>query len=153
MYSDADWASDVTDRRSTSGYCVNLSEGSALIAWKTRKQATVALSTCEAEYMSLASAMQECIYLEQLLKNIDEYQYAQTKIFEDNQGTIALAKNPVHRQRCKHIDIKYHFIRETLNSGRVILEYCPTDQMVADIMTKPATKKKLMSFAQNMFGT
>lgn len=84
VYSDADWASDVTDRRSTSGNCVSLSKGSALISWKTRKQATVALSTCEAECMSLASAMQACIYLEQLLSNIDKYHYAQTKIFEDN---------------------------------------------------------------------
>lgn len=153
VYSDADWASDMTDKRSTSGYCTSLREGSALISWKTRKQATIALSTCEADYMSLASGMQECIYLEQLLRNIDKHQYTQTKAFEDNQGTIALANNPVHRQRCKHLDIKYHFIRENINSGRVILEYCPTVQMVADILTKPATKMKLKGFVQNMFGT
>jgi len=153
VYSDADWASDVTDRRSTSGYCANLSERSALISWKTRKQATVALSTCEAEYISLASAIQECMYLEQLLRGVDKYQYAPTKVYEDNQGTIALAKNPVNRQRCKHIDIKYHFIRETVSSKRVILEYCPTEQMIADVMTKPATKVKLRRFAPDLFST
>lgn len=153
VYSDADWASDKADRRSMSGYCVSLSEGSSLISWKTRKQSTVALSTCEAEYIALASAIQECIYLEQLLKEIDNSQYTQTRVFEDNQGTIALAKNPVNRQRCKHIDIKYHFIRETVNSGRVTLEYCPTEQMLADVMTKPATKLKLKRFARDMFGT
>lgn len=86
--------------------------------------------------MSLAAVMQECVYLEQLLENLDSSKYVQTKVFEDNQGTIAIEKNPVHRQRCKHIDIKYHFIREIVNSGRVILKYCPTDQMVADLMTK-----------------
>ena len=102
--------------------------------------------------MSLGSAMQECIYLDQLLKGIDKYKYAQTKVFKDNQGTIALAKNPVNRQRCKHIDIKYHFIRETISSGRVILEYCPTEQMIADVLTKPATKIKLKRFARDMFG-
>lgn len=148
VHCDADWASEVTDRRSTTGYCVSLSKGSSLISWKTRKQTTVALSTCEAEYMALAAAVQECIYLGQLLKGIDNYQYAQTKVFEDNQGTIALAKNPVNRQRCKHIDIKYHFIREIVNSGKILLEYCPTEQMIADIMTKPATSLKL-----NRFGT
>ena len=153
VYCDADWASDVGDRHSTTGYCVSMSESSSLISWKTRKQPTVALSTCEAEYMSLAAAIQECIYLEQLLGGIDKYQYAQTKVFEDNQGTIALARNPVSRQRCKHIDIRYHFIRETVNSGRVSLEYCPTEQMVADIFTKPATKLKLKAFARDMFGT
>lgn len=153
VYSDADWASDATDRRSTSGYCASLSEGSSLISWKTRKKATVALSTCEAEYISLASAIQECMYLEQLLSGIDKYQYAQTKVYEDNQCTLALAKNPVNRQRCKQIDIKYHFIRETVNSGRIILEYCPTERMVADVMTKPATKLKLKTFTQDLFGT
>ena len=84
---------------------------------------------------------------------VDKYQYAPTKVYEDNQGTIALAKNPVNRQRCKHIDIKYHFIRETVSSKRVILEYCPTEQMIADVMTKPATKVKLRRFAPDLFST
>lgn len=153
VYSDADWASDSADRRSTSGYCASLNEGSSLISWKTRKQQTVALSTCEAEYMALASAVQECLYLEQLLRGIDAYEYAQTKVYEDNQGAIALARNPVNRQRCKHIDIKYHFIRENVNNGKFLLEYCPTEQMIADVLTKPATKLKLKSFSRNMFGT
>ena len=103
--------------------------------------------------MSLASAVQECIYLEQLLRGIDTYQYAKTKVYDDNQGAIALAKNPVNRQRSKHIDIKYHFIMKKVNNEKFILEYCPTEQMIADVMTKPATKLKLKRFAQNMFGT
>ena len=151
-YSDADWAADTTDRRSTTGYCVSLSRNSSLISWKTRKQPTVALSTCEAEYMALASTIQECIYLEQLLEGIDGYEYTETTVYEDNQGTIALAKNPVSRQRCKHVDIKYHFIRSTVNDGKVTLVYCPTDEMVADVMTKPVTKLKLRKFTGLMFG-
>lgn len=95
--------------------------------------------------MALASAIQESIHLEQLLSGIDGYKYAQTKVYEDNQGAIALAKNPVNRQRCKHIDIKYHFIRENINSGRLSLEYCPTEQMIADVL-------KLQDFSSNMFG-
>ena len=130
-----------------------MSEGRSLISWKSRKQPTVALSTCEAEYISLASALQECIYLEQLLEGMDKNKYTQTKVYEDNQGTIALARNRVGKQRRKHIDIKYHFIRETVNNGRVTLEYCPTEQMVVDVLTKQATKLKLKKFAQDMLGT
>lgn len=101
--------------------------------------------------MALALTMQECIYLEQLLGSIDSYEYKKTVVNEDNQGTIALAKNPVYRQRCKHVDIKYHFIRSTLREGRMSLIYCPMDEMVADVMTKPASKLKLKKFMGAMF--
>lgn len=151
-YSDADWAGDTTDRRSTTGYCVSLSENSCLVSWKTKKQPTVALSTCEAEYMALASTMQECMYLKQLLEGIDDYMYKQTVVYEDNQGTIALAKNPVSRQRCKHVDIKYHFVRSVVTEGRMSLLYCTTEEMVADIMTKPVSKIKLEKFDDLLFG-
>lgn len=151
-YSDADWAGDANDQRSTSGYCVSLCKNGPLISWKTKKQPTVALSTCEAEYIALAATIQECLYLTQLLEHLDDYQYGVPIIYEDNQGTIALAKNPVSRQRCKHIEIKYHFVRSTVNNGKVCLEYCPTDQMVADLMTKPATKVKLFAFSTFLFG-
>ena len=151
-YSDANWAGDVKDRCSTTGYCVTLSQGGTLVSWKTKKQPTVALSTCEAEYIALATTIQECLYLTQLLDGIDKHVYMLPIVFEDNQGTIALAKNPVKRQRCKHVDIKYHFIRSTVTDGKLSLEYCPTEQMVADLMTKPATKFKLARFAEFMFG-
>ena len=79
IYCDADWASDATDRHSMTGYCASLSEGSSLITRKSRKPPTVALSTCEAEYISLASALQECIYLEQLLEGMDKYKCARQR--------------------------------------------------------------------------
>lgn len=151
-YSDADWAADTCDRRSTTGYCVSLSQNSSLVSWKTRKQPTVALSTCEAEYMALASTIQECLYLEQLVGGIDNYKYTQTVVHEDNQGTIALAKNPINRRRCKHIDISYHFIRSIVSEGRVTLMYCSTDNMIADVMTKPVNKLKLDRFAGALLG-
>ena len=151
-FSDVNWAEHETDRHSTRGYCVSLSKFGPLISWKTKRQATVALSTCEAEYMALATTIQECMYLVQLLQGIDGYHYRQPKVYEDNQGTIALAKNPVQRQRCKHVDIKYHFVRSTVSDGKEILVYCPTEQIVADIMTKPPTKSKLKNFVAFMFG-
>lgn len=102
--------------------------------------------------MALAATVQECMYLTQLLEGIDKCEYALPKNFEDNQGAIALAKNPVSRQRCKHVDIKYHFVRSTVNDGKVNLEYCPTSEMLADVMTKPATQFKLVKFTRLMFG-
>ena len=78
--------------------------------------------------------------------------YKKTVVNEDNQGTIALAKNPVCRQRCKHVDIKYHFIRSTIRQENMSLVYCPADEMVADVMTKPVSKLKLRKFEGTMFG-
>jgi hypothetical protein len=150
-YSDADWASSTDDRRSVTGYCFSLSEAGPLISWKSRKQPTVALSSCEAEYIALAATVQESLYLIQLLDELEKCN-SPVLIFEDNQGTIALAKNPVHHQRSKHIDVRYHFIRSELKNGKIVIEYCPTDSMVADIMTKAATKFKLQKFKYFLFG-
>lgn len=116
-YSDADWASSTDDRRSISGYCFSLNRANPLISWKSRKRPTVALSSCEAEYIALAAAVQEGMYLTQMVKDIGEVS-GPVLIFEDNQGTIPLSKNPVNRQRSKHIDARYHFIRNVLSHRR-----------------------------------
>lgn len=113
----------------------------------------MALSTCEAEYMALAATTQESMYLVQLLKGIDSSkQHVPVKIYEDNQGTIALSKNPVCRQRSKHVDIKYNFVRSAHTEGKISIEYCPTTDMVADVFTKPVTKAKLERFNEYLFG-
>ena len=155
-YSDADWASDSGDRRSISGFCFCLNENGPPISWKSKKQPVVALSTCEAEYIALALAVQESIYLKQLLSDLkldqDHADVHPCVIFEDNQGTIALAHNPVHRQRSKHIDIKFHFIRDEVRKRKVNLKYCPTNEMVADLFTKPSVKVKLIKFKSFLFG-
>ena len=96
-----------------------------MISWKSRKQPTVALSTCEAEYISLASAVQESKFLKQLCKDLNIV-IDEVLIHVDNQGTINLAKNPVNHHRSKHIDIKYHFIKsDTLyTSGNCKVRIC-----------------------------
>ena len=88
----------------------------------------------------------------QLLSSIGEV-VGPVSIFEDNQGTIALSKDPVNRQRSKHIDIRYHFIRTVQRLGEVAIKYCPTNSMVADIMTEPVTKFKLQEFKKYIFGS
>ncbi|XP_068674749.1 uncharacterized protein [Montipora foliosa] len=151
-YSDADWASSTDDRRSISGYCFSLNRAGPHISWKSRKQPTVALSSCEAEYIALAAAVQEGMYLTQMVKDIGEVS-GPVLIFEDNQGTIALSKNPVNQRRSKHIDVRYHFVRSAQNAGKIIIKYCPTAEMVADVMTKPVTKFKLQKFRNYIFGS
>ena len=109
---DADWAGDQDTRRLTSGYVFNI--GSGAISWSSKRQLTVALSSCEAEYIGQTQATKEAIWLrnllEQLNANIDSSEAV--VIFCDNQGAMALAKNPQFHARTKHIDVNVHFIRE-----------------------------------------
>ena len=151
-YADADWGAS-EDRKSITGYAFQLAEGGPLVSYKSRKQQSVALSTCEAEYMALSAATQEVKFLSQLLTDMTGKE--QTKgvvLFVDNQGAIALAKNPVHHQRSKHIDIRYHFVRDEVQNGFVILEYVPTEENVADVFTKPVGKPRLGKFKKALMG-
>jgi transposase InsO family protein len=135
-YSDADWAGDIDTRRSTSGYVFLLNGG--CISWRSKKQRTVALSSTEAEYMALSEATQEAVWLKAFMRELGEdVGDGALTVYEDNQGAIALAKNPEFHKRTKHIDIRYHFVREKVEDGQVMLEYCPTQEMLADLMTKP----------------
>lgn len=133
-YSDSDWAGDVDERRSTSGYTFQVS--GAAVSWKSKKQSCVALSTAEAEYMALASEAQEAMWLRQLLADLKEKPTGATLIYEDNQSAICMSKDPQYHGRAKHIDIKYHFIRHQVECGTVELKYCRSEDMVADIFTK-----------------
>ena len=143
-YSDSDWAMS-DDRRSISGYAFKLCDESSLISWKSRKQSIVALSSCEAEYVALATATQEAKFLRQLFADLMCHPCKNVCIYVDNQGTIALANNPVHHKRSKHIDVKYHYVRLEIQSGAVSLTYVPTDKNVADVFTKPVNRVKLDS--------
>ena len=151
-YSDSDWASSKDDRRSTTGYCFGLNSTGPMISWKSKKQQTVALSSCEAEYMALTAATQESIFITNLAKEFGIDSQSPTRIFGDNQGSISLVKNPVNHEKSKHIDIKHHFIREKFVNGVIDVVYIPTDDNIADLMTKPATKMKLDRFSTLMFG-
>ena len=145
VYCDSDWASSLEDIRSTTGYCLRLSNRGPLISWKSRRQPTVAPSTCEAECISMAAASQESVYLTRLLNNMGRGSYKATRIYGDNRGAIDLSKNLVSTQRSEHIDIRHHFLREIHLNGKIEIVYCPIE-MVADIFTKPATKVKLNTF-------
>lgn len=137
-YSDADWAGDMDDRHSTSGNVFLLAKRA--VSWLSKKEATVALSTTEAEYVALSTATQEAIWLRKLLADVGNPLEEPIVVSEDNQGDIAMAKNPVGHARTKHIDIRYHFVREGVQHGAIILKYIATGEMIADILTKPLPK-------------
>jgi hypothetical protein len=123
-FSDADWAGDVSDRKSTSGFLFKLVGGP--ISWGSKKQSSVSLSTSEAEYIALSLAIQEAKWVHRLICEIltaADAPLPKLVIQEDNQSCIKMTKNPVNHGRAKHIDIKYHV-------------YCSTDKMLADLLTK-----------------
>ncbi|KAF2363622.1 Reverse transcriptase RNA-dependent DNA polymerase [Trinorchestia longiramus] len=141
-FSDSDWGGS-SDRKSISGYVFKSFSSSSLISWKSKKQNIVALSSCEAEYIALP--VQEGIFLKQLLCDMDGYDEP-VGIFVDNRGAIDLAKNPVHHQRSKHIDIRYHFIPAIIQDNKALLSFVPSEENMADMFTKPVTRQSLLKF-------
>ena len=137
---DSDWAGDLDDRRSTTGYLFFINNGP--VSWSTRKQTSVVTSSTQAEYQALSSAVKEAIWLRTFLKELGFSQLSPTIIHQDNQSTIALAKNPIHHGKSKHIDIVHHFIRECIEREEIELEYRPTADMIADALTKPLARGK-----------
>lgn len=140
-YTDSDYAGDVDDSRSTSGYVFLMSGGA--VAWSSRKQPIVTLSTTEAEYVAAATCACQAIWMKRILKEIGHEQDEEMVLFCDNTSTIKLSKNAVMHGKSKHIRVRYHFLRELANEGVVKLVYCSTEEQLADIMTKPL---KMASF-------
>ena len=146
-FSDSDYAANVDNRRSTTGYVFLLHGGA--ISWSSRLQPTVAASTCEAEYMAAASTVKEALWLKILLNDLGCRSGA-VQLYADNQGTIKLLKHPIASKRSKHIDVMHHFARERVAMGDVKIDYCPTSKMVADVLTKALPKTSHESHRANM---
>ena len=142
-YSDSDWAGCPDSRRSTTGFIFTLA--GAPITWSSKQQKTVALSSTEAEYMSAADSVKDAKWVRQLLQDLGYECHTPLPIMVDNQGAIHLSKNPGHHHRTKHIDIKYHFIRQEVENGAIELKYLPTQEQPADMMTKTLVGPKLES--------
>lgn len=145
-YSDADWAGDIEDRKSTSGFVFMLSGGA--ICWESRKQRCVSLSSCESEYISLSDAAKELTFLISLYESITGSKAQTPVIYNDSQSAQKLADNPMTTPRSKHIDTKYHHIRQCLENKLFTISYVPTTEMAADVLTKalpaPAHTKCIM---------
>ena len=152
-FSDSDWAGSTTDRRSTTGYCFMLNLNGPPVSWKSQKQSTVALSSCEAEYMALCAASKEAKFLDMLMSEFSPgVSLRPIKIHVDNTGAASLGKNCMVTKRSKHIDIRYHFTRQCYNDGLIDIVHVSTDKNVADVFTKPLGRPKLESFNKVLFG-
>ena len=139
-YSDSDLAGDIDDRKSTSGVAYFL--GRSIVSWLSQKQKVVALSSCEAEYIAAATRAGQGVWLERLLGDLTDKEPEGVVLYVDNKSTIALSKNPVHHDRSKHIDIRYHYIRDCVEEGKIEVNYICTDDQLADILTKSLGRQK-----------
>ncbi|KAM2718779.1 hypothetical protein EV1_030652 [Malus domestica] len=148
-YSDSDWVGDSDDRKSTTGFV--FFNGDTAFTWMSKKQPIVTLSTCEAEYVAATACVCHAIWLRNLLKELSLPQEEPTEIYVDNKSAIALAKNPVFHDRSKHIDTRYHYIRECITRKDVQVEYVKSQDQIADIFTKPL-KQEVFIRLRNSIG-
>ncbi|CAL9007073.1 unnamed protein product, partial [Prunus brigantina] len=135
-YVDSDYAGDLDKRRSTTGFVFSIAGGP--VSWRSILQSTVALSTTEAEYMAVTEAIKEAIWLQGLLDDLG-VQQDHVDVHCDSQSAIYLAKNQVHHARTKHIDVRFHFVREIIDEGDILLQKIGTADNPADMLTKPVS--------------
>ena len=138
-FSDADHAGDSDDRKSTSGVFFFL--GQNPVSWQSQKQRVVALSSCEAEYIAGATAACQGVWLSRLLADLVNAKVIAPLLYIDNKSALALAKNPVLHERSKHIDVRFHFIRDCISSET---DYIRTGDQLADLLTKPLPRERLL---------
>ncbi|XP_019091020.1 PREDICTED: uncharacterized protein LOC109128653 [Camelina sativa] len=138
-FSDSDWAGCKEDMRSTTGMCFTL--GSGMFTWQTQKQDIIGQSTAEAKYMALSSATNHAVWLKRLLGEMKVDTDKGVPIYCDNTSAITIGRNLVQHWRTKHIQIRYHIVREAEREGVINLRYCSGEGQIADILTKPLGTK------------
>lgn len=134
-FSDADWAGNKDDYSSTSAYLVYL--GSNLISWSSKKQKTIARSSTEAEYRSVAVTATELSWVSSLLQELGISLPSSPVIYCDNVGATQLSANPIFHSRMKHVAVDYHFIRDQVQTGKLQVAHISSADQLADLLTKP----------------
>jgi hypothetical protein len=136
-YTDSDWGRDEDDRRSIAGYIFQLGDG--VISWSSKKQSSVAHSSCDGEYMALSHGMKQALWLRWVMGSLGIRSDSPLPLFVDNEAAIAISKEARYHSRTKHIDIRYHAIREKIEDGTLVVHHVPSKLNLADIATKPLT--------------
>jgi hypothetical protein len=147
-YVDADWEGSAVDKKKPSGCCFTL--GLAMVSWCSRKQISLALSTAEAEYIAPSVAVHEAVWLRKLLIDLFDYEMDPTTIHCDKQSCLKISENPVFHDRSKHIEIKYHYIRDMVQRKTIHVQYLITHEQIAYIFTKPLPKTKFEYFRETL---
>lgn len=129
---------------------VLLSLNGGAVSWCSRKQSLVSLSSAEAEYIALTEAVKEMLYMERLMKDFDIITTHPLTIFTDSQNCINMLENQRASSRTKHIDTKYHYVRDLVEKRRIVLKYCPSEDNAADLFTKPLGSVKMGFFARRL---
>jgi hypothetical protein len=146
---DADWASSELDRKSRSGHTIFVNGD--LVSWYSKLQPGVpSKSTVESEYRSAGAATREMMWLKNVCEELKLETGIELRLLQDNQGAISATKNPTQHSRLKHIDLEHHFIREVVKEKKMEISYCSTDEMIADIQTKPLGREKYEYFRKAM---
>ena len=145
---DADWASDVNDRKSTSGFVFML--GGTAVSWSSKKQTLVTLLSTEAEYIATLHATKEVVWLRRLLSKLGLNINSPTVLHVDNQSTIAIAHNLKFHDHTKHIEVQHHFLRHKVEGEEIHFEYTPTDEQTTDVLTKGLVHEKHKQFSKAM---
>lgn len=145
-YADANWAESKTDRKSHSGYVFLINGG--VVSWVCRKQTCMALSTTETEFIALFSACQEASWLHRILHDMKHSVGEAISIYEDNRSCLKLIKEEKLSNRTKHIDTRYHFVKDFVDKGDVQCKYCPTETILADLLTKPLPANRIKTLRE-----
>ena len=142
LVSDSDWAGNIDNRKSTTGFCFNMCKNSVSFSWGSKIQNSIATSSAEAEVYACVSAAQELVYLKGILAELNPHVPSPPNLFVDNQACIALSNQTSHHSKTKHFAIKVHYLRDLCERGELKLEYVPTDKQPADILKKVSVKLK-----------